>query len=304
MFCVQISSICILTLFHPKYNNHYLSEVSIKTLLKSMRLPFIVLTISSIFLSYSTVLYNHSSFRVLDMLLVALGALAAHISVNTFNEYYDFKSGLDAVTEKTPFSGGSGALIDNPHSSHNVLSSALASLTITILVGLFFIINYGPSILPFGVVGIFIIVSYTQWLNRSPFLCLIAPGLAFGPLMIAGTFLVLTGTFSWDSLLISLVPFFLVNNLLLVNQLPDIQADKSVGRKHFPIVYGIDNSLKLYLAISVITGLLIMTLVALNVLPTLSLISILPLFVSINVFKGLRSHSDEITKHKTTVFQY
>ena len=296
--CKFLLFVCILTLFHPKYNNHYTSEVNIKTLLKSMRLPFLALTFSSIFLSCSTVFYNRSSFRVIDLLLVALGALAAHISVYTFNEYYDFKSGLDAVTEKTPFSGGSGALIDNPNSSHNVLSSALVSLTITILVGLFFIINYGPSILPFGIVGIIIIVSYTQWLNRSPFLCLISPGLAFGPLMITGTFLILTGTFSWDSLLISLIPFFLVNNLLLVNQLPDIKADKSVGRKHFPIVYGIDNSLKLYLTISAITCLLIIILVGLSVLPKLSLISIIPLFASIKVFKGLRSRIDEIKKQQ------
>ncbi|WP_299871620.1 prenyltransferase [uncultured Cocleimonas sp.] len=275
-----------------------MSEVSIKTLLRSMRLPFLALTFSSIFLSYSTVLYNRSSFQVIDLLLVALGALAAHISVNSFNEYYDFKSGLDALTEKTPFSGGSGALIDNPNSSPFVLSSALVSLTITILVGLFFIIEYGPSILPFGLFGIAIIVSYTQWLNRSPFLCLIAPGLAFGPLMIAGTFLILSGAFSWNVLLISLIPFFLVSNLLLLNQLPDIKADKTVGRRHFPIVYGIENSLTLYLVISVITAMTIIILVGLGVLPVLALISILPLFTSIKVFRGLHSHVDEIRQQQ------
>ena len=263
-----------------------------------MRLPFLALTFSSIFLSYSTVLYNRSSFDVIDLLLVALGALAAHISVNSFNEYYDFKSGLDVLTEKTPFSGGSGALIDNPSYSPVVLSSALVSLTITILVGLFFIIEYGPSILPFGLFGIAIIVSYTQWLNRSPFLCLIAPGLAFGPLMIAGTFLILSGAFSWNVLLISLIPFFLVSNLLLLNQLPDIKADKTVGRRHFPIVYGIENSLTLYLVISVITAMTIIILVGLSVLPVLALISILPLFTSIKVFRGLHSHVDEIRQQQ------
>ena len=89
-----------------------------------------------------------------------------------------------------------------------------------------------------------------------------------------------------------------MNNLLLLNQLPDIKADKTVGRRHFPIVYGIDNSLKLYLIISVITCLLIITLVGLTVLPVLSLISILPLFASINVFRGLNSYVKEITKQQ------
>ncbi|TCJ85139.1 1,4-dihydroxy-2-naphthoate octaprenyltransferase [Cocleimonas flava] len=267
---------------------------NIKTLLKSMRLPFLTLTFSSIFLSYSAVYYNRSSFQVIDLLLIALGAVSAHISVNSFNEYYDFKSGLDALTEKTRFSGGSGALIINPNSSRNVLSSALVFLTITILVGLFFIIKNGPSILPFGLFGIIIIISYTNWLNRSPFFCLIAPGLAFGPIMIMGTYLVLTSSLSIHTFFLSLIPFFLVNNLLLLNQLPDIKADKTVGRRHFPIVYGIENSLKLYAINTMITGLIIIMLVSLKVLPALSLISILPLLASIKVFRGLHTHIEEI----------
>jgi len=43
-------------------------------------------------------------------MLALLGAFLAHVSVNTLNEYYDFKSGLDLETIRTPFSGGSGAL--------------------------------------------------------------------------------------------------------------------------------------------------------------------------------------------------
>jgi len=39
-----------------------------------------------------------------DALLAVLGALAAHVSVNALNEYVDFKSGLDALTQRTPFS--------------------------------------------------------------------------------------------------------------------------------------------------------------------------------------------------------
>ena len=35
-------------------------------------------------------------------------------------EYLDFRSGLDAQTTKTPFSGGSGALIESPHAADTV----------------------------------------------------------------------------------------------------------------------------------------------------------------------------------------
>jgi 1,4-dihydroxy-2-naphthoate octaprenyltransferase len=64
--------------------------------------------------------------------------------------------------------------------------------------------------------------------------------------MVMGTDFVLTGSYSWTSFVASLVPFFLVSNLLLLNQLPDVEADKGVGRHHFPIAIGREASVKLY----------------------------------------------------------
>jgi 1,4-dihydroxy-2-naphthoate octaprenyltransferase len=34
-------------------------------------------------------------------IIILIGALSAHISVNMLNEYYDFKSGLDLKINKT-----------------------------------------------------------------------------------------------------------------------------------------------------------------------------------------------------------
>ena len=162
----------------------------------------------------------------------------SHISVNTFNEYFDFQSGLDLKTEKTPFSGGSGALPDNPEMANVVLTVSLVSLLLTIFIGIYLIMQRGTLILPIGFVGVVLIMTYTQWLNRFPFLCLIAPGLGFGVLMVVGTHVILTGEHSPLSWLVSLIPFFLINNLLLLNQYPDIKADASVGRNTFPIEIG------------------------------------------------------------------
>jgi 1,4-dihydroxy-2-naphthoate octaprenyltransferase len=36
----------------------------------------------------------------------------------------------------------------------------------------------------------------------------------------------------------SAVVFFLVSDLLLLNQFPDVEPDKTVGRRHLPIVWG------------------------------------------------------------------
>ncbi len=105
-------------------------------------------------------------------------------------------------------------------------------------IGVYFAFTQGWQILLLGAVGLFVIVVYTPWLNKVPVLCLIAPGFGFGTLMVLGVYFCLTGAFSWTALLLSFVPFFLVSNLLLLNQFPDVEPDQSVGRKHLPILIG------------------------------------------------------------------
>lgn len=209
-----------------------------KDIFGPMRVPFLALAIVCVLLGLGTAVRSAGSVSALHVLLALMGAISAHISVNTFNEYFDFKSGLDARTERTPFSGGSGVLPEKPGMARSVLYTALASLTVTSLIGVYFLFVRGIALLPLGLLGLFLIVAYTPWLTRSPVLCLIAPGLGFGPLMVMGTHFVLTGQYSWAGFIVSLVPFFLVSNLLLLNQFPDVEADRSVGRKHMLIVLG------------------------------------------------------------------
>ena len=78
--------------------------------LSPARLPFLVLTPACVLLGLASVHWTHDHLDLLMAALVMLGALAAHVSVNAFNEYLDFRSGLDAMTKPTPFSGGSGVL--------------------------------------------------------------------------------------------------------------------------------------------------------------------------------------------------
>ena len=67
-------------------------------LLRTMRPSFLVLTPVCVFLGLSTSLAAQSSINYFMAALVLMGALAAHVSVNTLNEYHDFKSGLDLKT--------------------------------------------------------------------------------------------------------------------------------------------------------------------------------------------------------------
>jgi len=85
-----------------------------------------------------------------------------------------------------------------------------------------------------------------------------------------------------------------VNNLLLLNQYPDIQADIRVGRNHFPIVYGVNASNMVYGIFLMITITAILTYIVLGILPVLSLIAFIPMPLAFYALYGAIEHKGEI----------
>ena len=263
-------------------------------MLGSMRIPFLILPPTCVGLGVADAFYSGTQINIIYLLLIIVGAVCAHISVNALNEYDDFKTGLDFNTVQTPFSGGSKTIPENPENAHHALIVGLVTLIATIIIGIYFLYVRGLMLLPIGLFGLFIVIAYTKWLTKSPILCLIAPGLGFGHLMVMGTSYVLTGTYSWTAFLISMIPFFLVSNLLLLNQFPDIEADREIGRKHLPIIIGKKACVLIYGLFLLFTYSSIITGVVLGLLPVESLISLLCLIFAIYIFWGVKKNSDSI----------
>lgn len=273
-----------------------MNELRLRPLLGTARVPFLILTPACVVLGVGTAYWTSGRISLLHALLALLGATTAHVSVNALNEYVDFKSGLDFHTRRTPFSGGSGTLPERPQLAGQALTLGLISLTITALIGLYFVWIHGPALLPLGLVGLVLVVIYTPWLARVPFLCLIAPGLGFGPFMVMGTDFVLTSSYSWTAFVASLVPFFLVSDLLLLNQFPDAQPDQRVGRRHYPIVIGLRPSSIIYGAFLFFTYLSIVAGVGLHLLPTASLLGLITLVVAIPTARGAYLYAHDLEK--------
>jgi len=265
-----------------------------KVIIQSTRVPFLVITPASVFLGASTVVVNELGINLYFLGLALIGALFAHVSVNALNEYFDFKSGLDLMTKRTPFSGGSGALPGKPERLNTVLAVALVSLIVTFAIGIFFVWQYGVGIVPLGLIGIALIVFYSGWINKYPYLCLVAPGVGFGFLMVVGTQYVLVGQYMTLSWMVALIPFFMVNNLLLLNQYPDIQADSKVGRNHFPIAFGLKRSNLIYGLFILLTIAAIIGHILSGYFPVLSLIAILPVPLALYSLSGAIKHGENI----------
>jgi len=175
---------------------------------------------------------------IIDTLLVFVGALLAQAAVNLLNEYEDFVSGLDLFTQRTPFSGGSGSLPEVPSAAKGVLVAGIGTLALVIAIGCYFLWLRGLPMLVLGGAGVVLIVTYTRWITRSPLLCLLAPGMGFGPIMVLGTLIALGARLDATAVAASVVSLLLVSELLLINQIPDADADRKIGRKHLVITQG------------------------------------------------------------------
>jgi len=215
---------------------------TLPALVGTLRLPFLLLTPACVALGAALAWQAGAALSPQRLALVLSGALAAHASVNVLNEWHDGRSGLDALTRRTPFSGGSGALVARPQALPAALALGVALLALAGACGLLLLWRLPPAarqaLLVLGGLGLLLVPAYTPWLTRRPLLCLLAPGLGFGPLMVLGTQLALAGHASPAAGLAAVVPWCQVSGLLLLNQFPDVAADRAVGRRHLPLLWG------------------------------------------------------------------
>ena len=266
-------------------------------LLGLIRAPFLLLAPVCVALGWAAADLAGAPMQPLVLLLVLLGALSAHVAVNALNEHEDFQSGLDFHTRRTAFSGGSGTLPARPELAPWAKRIGLGALLMTVVSGLLLIPSAGLALFPLGALGIVIIYTYTRWLNRRPWLCLIAPGIGFGVLFVVGTHLVLRGQLDAIAWKISLIPFFLVNNLLLLNQIPDVAADRTVGRVTFPIAYGVRPAILMYLISGLLAYVWIIAGWVLDWWPTGTLIALVTLPMLLAVAWGVSTRTPDIERY-------
>jgi 1,4-dihydroxy-2-naphthoate octaprenyltransferase len=267
---------------------------TVRTWFLETRPSFLLLVPVCVLIGVATAVYDTSELNALHFGLAFLGALLAHISVNTLNDYFDYQTGIDLNTRKTPFSGGSGILPAGLLSPRKVFIFGLACLLAVVAIGAYFISEYTWRILPIGVLGILVVYFYTTHLTKDPLLCAVAPGLGFGPLMVLGIYFTQTGEYTLSAGLASMIPGFLVSNLLLLNQFPDVEADRVGDRRHLLITVGRERSAKIYAGLIVATYVWLVFSVAFQKLPWGALLGLLTLPLGIQAVRGVLRYSEDI----------
>lgn len=264
--------------------------MKIKTWFYETRPQFLLLSPVLAFLGTSMALYD-GFFDLGHALMASIGLVAAHTSVNTLNDYFDYRSGIDLEAERTPFSGGSGILPAGLLKPRQVLYFGLACFLLALPIGIYFVVVRGLLLLPLIVVGAVCVLFYTPIITRVPWPEW-APGAGLGALPVLGFYYIQTGAYTFPAVLASIPSGILVHNLLLLNEFPDVEADRNAGRKTLPIVLGEREASLVYSASTLAVYLWIICGVVAGHIPTFCLIALLTLPFAGKAIKGALKHGE------------
>jgi len=216
---------------------------------QALRAPFLIASMVPVLVGALAAWSIRDAFHPGYFLLCLLGAMSIHLGANMANDAWDYRSGNDlAVRHLNPFAGGGRVLLRGVLNIQTHLAIALAFLAIGSLIGLYLVTQVGLPLLWLGIFGVVIAYSYVG----PPFRLAhhgigeIAVGIEFGPVTVLGTYYVLARAFDLPAIVLSVSLGLLVTGILWINEVPDIPADSSVGKRTLVVRLGVPRATKVF----------------------------------------------------------
>ncbi|WP_282173537.1 1,4-dihydroxy-2-naphthoate polyprenyltransferase [Cytobacillus firmus] len=211
-------------------------------------------------------------------------SLLIQAATNMFNEYYDFKRGLD--TEDSV--GIGGAIVREGIKPKTVLNLAFGLYGISILLGFYICMNTSWWIAAIGLASMAVGYLYTGGplpIAYTPFGELFA-GFFMGMLIILISFYIQAGTVTATSVLVSFPILILVGAILLANNIRDLDGDKEFGRKTLAILLGKKGAINLLAGMFIVSYAWVFILIAMSIITPWLAIVVLSAPKAIKATKG------------------
>jgi len=264
-----------------------------------MRIPFLQATIIPVVLG-GVIAWQSSAGKLFHwdlFLLTILGASLTQIATNMLNDYFDYKSGNDLmVKHQNPFAGGGRILTAGVISPSKHLAVSLSSLAIGCLIGFYLVFAQGLQMLFWlGLVGVISAYFYVGPPLKLAYRGVgeIIVGLNFGPIVTLGSYYVQTGSWSVAALtepfLASLPIGLLIAAVLWINEFPDVDADRAVGKKTLVLRLGYLRSVSVFITLLAASYLLVISYSLLRVFDSLQITSYTTLIVLLSLPIGIKA---------------
>ncbi|WP_412520015.1 1,4-dihydroxy-2-naphthoate polyprenyltransferase [Staphylococcus simulans] len=183
---------------------------------------------------------DHLKFSL--FLAMLLACLLIQAATNMFNEYYDFKKGLDDHNSV----GIGGAIVRNGMSPKLVMNLAIAFYVIAALIGLFIASQSSYWLIPIGILCMAVGYLYTGGpfpISWTPFGELFS-GVFMGLIIILIAFFIQTDNLQGYAVWISVPIIITIGLINMANNIRDRVKDKESGRRTLPILLGKANSIR------------------------------------------------------------
>ncbi|WP_424357319.1 prenyltransferase [Methanocella sp. MCL-LM] len=261
---------------------------------KEFRLVFLLFAVIPM-ATGSIVAYNYypGQFSVSYFILSLIAIVLLHAGTIAFNDFFDYWTGADRINkERTPFTGGTGLLIDGTLKPAHVLVAGSLCFLLCITIGMYIVLTRSPIVFLFGVVGVGLGAFYTApplklayrllgeitWFLSFPLTALGALFTQAPPASLAalgGMADVVVTT-----VVVMLPAAFLGTAGFFVLEFPDYNADRVAKKLGVVVLLGKRKTISMYVLTCVLAYLSIIAAVAFQYLPVSGLTALItiPLF--------------------------
>ena len=238
--------------------------------------------------------WANGEFYIWLFILVLLVLIINHIGLNMADDYFDYKYAVDKqkLGEKNPYTGGSGTLNSGAIKPSRMFLAFSLCFLITISAGLYLTAIRGIPVLLFGLFGIFCAIFYT-----APPVSLGYHGLGelsilvnFGGIIGLGAYYVQSQIFTLEAFLATFPIGLMIFSMIVINEIPDIEEDRSAGKFTLIVRYGRSAGVKLYIISWICVYAIIFGAVTLRLIPVFTLAALLSLPYVLRSTKILREN--------------
>ncbi len=225
-----------------------------------------------------------TEINILLFLAMLLASILIQAATNMFNEYYDYKRGLDHAESV----GIGGAIVREGVHPTTILALALSFFGISMLLGIYICASSSWWLAAIGSGCMLVAYLYTGGpfpIAYTPFGEIFA-GLFMGLGIILIAFFIQTGQISTTVMLVSVPSSILIGAILLANNIRDLDGDKENGRKTLAILVGHKHAISVLAMMFIVSFIWVIGLFLMDVVPFWTFLIFLSVPKAIKATKG------------------
>ena len=207
----------------------------IKAWVQASRPPFFVATLIPLLIGW--IMAWNGDLHVDRFILVVVSCFMVHLATNLANDYFDYKEGTDSGSSI----GGSRVIQEGKILPRSLVKAIVLLYGIACIIAFYLMISLNLMILlPVILFSFFSSLFYVAPPIKYGYHGLgeLLVAINMGPIMVVGTYWIMTGHPDQVVLEVSIPVGLMVASILYYQSLPDMETDRGVGKKTLALILG------------------------------------------------------------------